>query len=95
MRRWLIGAACLALMGLGLDRLDRALPPDLSRLTVSGTEFTARDGRTLALLPAPGGVWRFRTEVEDVAPVLLETLVATEDRRFWWHFGVNRAPRGG
>ncbi len=89
MRRWLIGAACLALMGLGLDRLDRALPPDLSRLTVSGTEFTARDGRTLALLPAPGGVWRFRTEVEDVAPVLLETLVATEDRRFWWHFGVN------
>ena len=56
MRGWLIGGACLALVGIGLDGLDRMMPPDLSRLAVSGTELTARDGRTLAVLPAPGGV---------------------------------------
>jgi len=89
MRGWLIGGACLALVGIGLDRLDQMLPPDLSRLAVSGTELTARDGRTLAVLPAPGGVWRFRTDVDAVAPVLIETLVATEDRHFWQHFGIN------
>ena len=69
--------------------LDRVFPPALGRLENVGTEVLARDGRTLALLPAPGGVWRFRVRAEDVAPVLLETLVAIEDRRFWWHPGVD------
>jgi penicillin-binding protein 1C len=69
--------------------LDRAFPPALDRLSVTGTEVVARDGRTLALLPAPGGVWRFRVGVDEVAPVLVDTLVAIEDRRFWWHPGVD------
>ena len=69
--------------------LDRAFPPALGRLGSVGTEVVARDGRTLALLPAPGGVWRFPVRADDVAPVLLETLVAIEDRRFWWHPGVD------
>lgn len=89
LRGFLAGGAVLALALLGLEALDRAFPPDLSRLAVSGTAFTARDGRTLALLPAPGGVWRFRTTADEVAPVLIETLVAIEDRHFWQHFGVN------
>ncbi len=52
-------------------------------------EVVDREGRTLALLPAPGGVWRFRVAAQDVAPALLQTLVATEDRHFWSHPGVN------
>lgn len=79
---------CLLLIP-SLWTLDRVFPPALDRLAVVGTEVVARDGRTLALLPAPGGVWRFRVRAEDVAPVLLETLVAIEDRRFWWHPGVD------
>ena len=79
---------CLLLIA-SLWTLDRVFPPALDRLAVAGTEVVARDGRTLALLPAPGGVWRFRVRAEDVAPVLLETLVAIEDRRFWWHPGVD------
>jgi penicillin-binding protein 1C len=69
--------------------LDRAFPPNLARLRPIGTEVLDRQGRTLALLPAPGGVWRFRTTVDDVAPVLIDTLVATEDRHFWHHPGVD------
>jgi len=77
------------LLTAGLWALDRAFPPALGRLASVGTEVLARDGRTLALLPAHGGVWRFRVRAEDVAPVLLETLVAIEDRRFWWHPGID------
>jgi penicillin-binding protein 1C len=34
-------------------------------------------------------VWRLRTAADDVAPVLIDTLIATEDRHFWHHPGVN------
>jgi penicillin-binding protein 1C len=69
--------------------LDRLFPPDLSRLAVTGTEVVDRTGKTVALLPAPGGVWRFRTRVEEVAPVFVDTLVSTEDRHFYHHPGVD------
>ncbi|MCW3477632.1 penicillin-binding protein 1C [Limobrevibacterium gyesilva] len=87
--RLLALAASAASLVAAAAVLDRAFPPDLSRLETVGTEVVDRSGRTLALLPAPGGVWRFRTAADDVAPVLVETLVATEDRHFWWHPGVN------
>jgi penicillin-binding protein 1C len=48
-----------------------------------------RDGRLLALTPAPGGVWRLRTTVDDVDPAFIDRLVAIEDRQFWHHPGVN------
>lgn len=74
--------------GIGLA-LDRAFPPDLSRLGALATEVQDRAGRPVAYLPAPGGVWRFRAGPEDVSPVLLRLLVAVEDRRFWLHPGVD------
>ena len=52
-----------------------------------GTEVLDRQDRPLALLPAPGGVWRFRV---GAAPTLLTNLlIAVEDRRFWYHPGVD------
>ncbi len=80
----------LALLAL-LIGLDRAYPPALARIGVVGTEIVDRAGRTLALRPAPGGVWRFRTAADEVSPVFLETLVRTEDRRFYQHPGVDPA----
>jgi len=68
--------------------LDRAFPPDLARLQ-SGVEVLDRDGRTLSVLPAAGGVWRLRTTVADVPPHLIAMLIAAEDRRFAWHGGVD------
>ena len=69
--------------------LDRLLPPDLSRLDAIGTEVLDRQGRLVALLPAPGGVWRFRTGTQDVSRPFLDLLIRTEDHRFWSHPGVD------
>jgi len=69
--------------------LDWMWPPDLSRLAAVGTEVDDRTGRPLALLPAPGGVWRFRTSADEVSPALLDLLIAVEDRRFWVHPGID------
>ncbi len=85
-----IGAIVTFLMIAGAAlALDRLYPPNLNRLATTGTEVLDRQGRTVALLPAPGGVWRFRATADDVAPVLLQSLVATEDHHFWHHPGVN------
>ena len=69
--------------------VDWACPPDLTRLVIVGTEIQDRHHRTLALLPAPNGVWRFRTDVERVSPVMRDLLIAVEDRRFHYHPGVD------
>ncbi len=90
MRRWaVIAAACLGLLAATAAVLDRVFPPDLSRMAAMGTQVTDRAGRVVALRPAPGGVWRFRAGVDDVSPEFLAMLIATEDRPFWWHPGVN------
>lgn len=87
-RARLLVLAALALAP-GAVLLDRVFPPDLSRLQATGTEVMDRDGRGLAVLPAAGGVWRLRTGVADVPLVLLDLLVAAEDRRFRDHWGVD------
>ena len=69
--------------------LDHAFPPDLSRLATTGATVLDRDGRLLAVTPAPGGVWRLRTGIDDVDPAFLDRLIAIEDRHFWHHPGVN------
>jgi penicillin-binding protein 1C len=82
------GAVLLVLAGAALT-LDRLFPPNLSRLATTGTEILDRQGRTVALLPAPGGVWRFQATTDDVSSVMLRTLITTEDRHFWHHPGVD------
>ena len=90
MRRWAAGGLLGGvLLAAALWGLDRALPPDLRRVEAVGTEVLDRQGRLVALLPAPGGVWRLRTGVDDVSRPFLDLLVATEDRRFWSHPGVD------
>ncbi|MBV1799225.1 penicillin-binding protein 1C [Siccirubricoccus sp. G192] len=81
--------ALAAILGAGILALDRALPPDLSRLHSLGTEVLDREGRTLSVLPAPGGIWRLATAAGDVPPHLIELLIAAEDRRFRLHPGVD------
>lgn len=67
--------------------LDYTFPPNLSRLTTVGTEILDHQGRPVALLPAPGGVWRFRAPSQP--PLLTNLLIAVEDRHFWYHPGVD------
>ncbi|MDE2197882.1 MAG: penicillin-binding protein 1C [Rhodospirillales bacterium] len=89
MRRLAALLAGLALLGLAAIGLDRAFPPELARLHATGRVVTDRAGRTVAVLPAPGGIWRLPTTPDDVAPVLIDTLLATEDRGFHAHLGVD------
>jgi len=88
--RWTAAAlACGALAAAALFALDRAYPPGLARLDAPGTAIRDASGEVLALRPAPGGVWRFRTGAGDVPPFLLRLLVSVEDRRFWAHPGID------
>jgi penicillin-binding protein 1C len=87
--RWGIALVLVVGLAAGVLALDRAFPPNLSRLAQSGSEILDRNGRTLALLPAPGGVWRFRTSADDVSPEFLDLLLTVEDRHFYQHPGVN------
>src|ERR1700757_102114 len=65
----------------------RAAPPARPRLAIVGTEVLDSHARPLALLPAAGGIWRFRAGA--APPLLTSLLVAVEDRRFWLHPGVD------
>lgn len=88
MRRliWLPIVAALLAAPLALDH---AFPLDLTRLNATGAEMLDRDGRTLSVLPAPGGTWRLRTTTDDVPASLTDLLIAAEDRRFRTHPGVD------
>jgi penicillin-binding protein 1C len=87
-RLWML-AACLGALLLAPFALDRLFPPNLTRLHAVGVEVQDRDGRILSVLPAPGGFWRLATRPEDVSPILLDLLIAAEDRRFYQHPGID------
>ena len=67
----------------------RLSPPTLSRLDRTATTILDRHGAILAMLPAPGGVWRLDTTPNQVSRDFLDLLIRTEDRRFWVHPGVD------
>jgi penicillin-binding protein 1C len=83
-----LGTTALLVAATGVV-LDQAFPPNLSRLDAPGTAIRDASGEILALRPAPGGVWRFRTDARDVPPFLARLLIAVEDRHFEEHPGVD------
>jgi len=79
----------LWLLAAGGALLDWLFPPDLARLASVGVEIVDRHNRPVTLLATEAGVWRFRADPERVSPLLLDLLVAVEDRRFWYHPGID------
>ncbi len=81
---WAIGVCILAELLLGvflslpLDGIERA-----SAVVVD------RHGVWLRAVPTDHGRWRLRADLERTDPVFISRLVAMEDKRFWFHPGVD------
>ena len=69
--------------------LDRAYPPNLTRLRSHSTMVLAADGTILRAFAAAGGAWRFPADPTQVDGKFIAYLTAYEDRRFLWHPGVD------
>ena len=68
--------------------VDRACPPDLSRLAPSPV-VEDRHGAMLRAFVTKDGQWRLPVDPGSVSPNYLRLLVAVEDKRFWHHHGVD------
>lgn len=88
-RRWLWLAAVPVLLATGLLALDRAYPPDLSRLSDLSITVDDREGAPLRVFLNGADAWRMPAGVERVPPQYLNLLLAYEDRRFRDHPGVD------
>jgi penicillin-binding protein 1C len=86
--------AALFVLGAGLATAafwtaDRLVPPPLDRLERTSTLVVDRQGELLRPFTTAEGTWRLRTRAADADPVYLDFLLAIEDRRFWWHPGID------
>ncbi|WNG35158.1 penicillin-binding protein 1C [Archangium violaceum] len=88
-KRLLQGA--LVLLGLTLAALAAVwwvpLPERLSQSHSVVVEY--RDGSPAHVFLAPDERWRVPTVVEEVDPAYVQALLALEDKRFFWHPGVD------
>ena len=88
-RRLRLACTVVAVLAAALTILDHVFPPDLSRYRLRSPELLDADGRPLNIATAPDGMWRLPAETDQVSPRYLDMLLAAEDRRFWWHPGVD------
>lgn len=80
----LVAAAAIALL------LDHCFPPPLDALRPqSATVVLDREGRPLRFFLPPDKSKRLRVALQDVSPELKKALIASEDRWFYRHPGVN------
>ncbi len=78
-------AVAAALLWVGLW-----LAPLPARLTAAPSPVVAwRDGTVAHVALAPDDRWRLAAELDRVDPDYVEALVRLEDKRFWWHNGVD------
>ena len=82
----LLSVAALATAALALDRI---FPPNLARYQGRSTEVVDANGRLLRAFTTADGEWRLKTSPEDVDPLYLKLLKASEDNRYDSHWGVD------
>lgn len=90
-RRFLLAAVAAILIPVAaFFLLDAVFPFPEARLhPPAATVVQDRNGNPLRLYLAADHAWRFPVTLDETAPVLLETLVASEDRHFRNHPGIN------
>jgi penicillin-binding protein 1C len=86
--RWLLGVVAIGAVVLAAGYL--VLPsPALTRSEQLSALVLAHDGTILRGFLSADGKWRLPTTVSSVDPLYRRMLIASEDRRFESHFGVD------
>ena len=80
--------ATLAFVGV-IICLDRALPPNLSRLNDLSLVIEDRNGRPIHVAPTDTGGYRLPVSIQQVDRRYIDMLVKYEDKRFFQHPGVD------
>jgi penicillin-binding protein 1C len=89
-RRVLVLTLGLMLLLALLTTAMRLLPhPPLKRYAPSSTAVYDRHGTLLRLTLARDERYRLWTPLEDVPPDVVQALLLHEDRRFYWHWGID------
>ena len=88
-KNWMIVLLSMGGTGVCLLWVLWALPlPE--RLSASGSKIISfEDGVPAHVFLSSDDKWRIATELDDVDPDYLKALVRYEDKRFWWHPGVD------
>jgi penicillin-binding protein 1C len=82
--------AYLLLSLLGLKLLMFLIPlPQAMLFRPSATLVFDKNARLLRAFTSRDDMWRIRTSIDQIAPVLPQFQLAYEDRWFYWHCGVN------
>jgi penicillin-binding protein 1A len=89
---WWVGSRTAV---VGAVALAAATAYYVARLPPLTELLDPRDGGSVTLLDASGNTFAWRgqqlglTRADQVSPHLINAIIATEDRRFYWHFGVD------
>ncbi len=89
-RRRLFGGLALAALLAAVAFLAPPLPEELAQpKRVLSRQLTDREGRPLReVLSSAAGVSRW-VALDEISPFLVNATLCSEDRRFWWHPGVD------
>src|SRR5580698_6206599 len=80
---WPSSFLCSAAIVLAALAWIRFSPLDLSRAHDLSLELQDHAGETLNVAVAHDGMWRLRTQPQDVSPAYLAMLLRMEDQRFY------------
>lgn len=76
------------LLGTGLV-LDRLFPLNLKFYDNLSPEVRLENNELVHVFLTNDDKWRLKTSIDDVHPLMIDLLIAKEDRFFWSHWGVN------
>lgn len=79
----------IGLSAFALEWLDQRFPPPLDKISRNSAEMQDADGQLLRAFATPEGRWRLATTATDVDPLMIQMLIAYEDRRFYQHGGLD------
>lgn len=74
---------------VGLFVLNILFPPALHKAYQYSPVLVDRNGEWLAGYTNDQGRWRLQTKLDDIDPVFVEHLLTIEDKRFYYHMGVD------